>query len=104
MRTDCTRNHQTEFIAEADRLLLNDLAASNLQPGYTKKEFYTEIRSLLVEIPLAAAFLDATEDTVLTLSDALFQIESLASGGFTPGDLWHAFVDWMTHFFTPIKL
>lgn len=88
------------YMVEADQLLLNDLADSNLQPGYSEDEYYQEIRSLLAEIPLAAAFLNATEDTMLTLSEAFSQIESLPLDGFTPSDLWHAFVNWMAHFYS----
>ena len=87
------------YIVEADRLLLTDLAATNFQPGKTEEEFHHEIRSLLAEIPLAAAILSATEDTDLTLSDALSQIEYFAIDGFTPNDLWNAFVEWMAHFY-----
>lgn len=88
------------FVVVEDQLLLNDLVASNLQPGYTETEFQLEIRSLLAELPLATAILDATEDTILTLSDALSQIEYFSTDGFTPSDLWNAFVEWMAHFFS----
>lgn len=88
------------FVVVADQLLLNDIAASNLQPGYTEAEFQHEIRSLLAELPLATAILSATEDTILTLSDALSQIEYFATDGFTPSDLWNAFVEWMAHFYS----
>lgn len=92
------RRPPSGFILEAERVLLNDLAGSNLQPGYCEEEFHERIRSLLAEIPLAAAILEATEDTLLTLPDAQSQIESLAIEGFTPKDLWRAFVNWMAHF------
>lgn len=87
------------YIVEADKLLLHDLAGSNLHPGYDEDEFHREIRSLLAAIPLAAAILNANEDTILTLSEALPHIESLAVDGYTSGDLWVAFVNWMVHFY-----
>ena len=87
------------YIVEADQVLLIDLAGSNLQPGYSKDEFHKEIRILLAEIPLAAAVLNATEDTILTLPEAVSQIELLAVDGFTPSELWLSFVNWMAHFY-----
>ena len=87
------------YIMEADQRLLNDLAGFNLQPGYSKDEFHKKIRILLAEIPLAAAVLNATEDTTLTLPEAVSQIESLAVDGFTPSELWLSFVNWMAYFY-----
>ena len=92
------------YIVEADQLLLNDLAGFNLQPGYSKDEFHKKIRILLAEIPLAAAVLNATEDTTLTLPEAVSQIESLAVDGFTPSELWLSFVNWMAYFYPDLVM
>ncbi len=92
------------YVVVADQILLNDLAASNLQPGYTEAEFRHEIRFLLAELPLATAILNATEDTILTQADAWSQIEYFAINGFTPSDLWNAFVEWMAYFYSDLVM
>ena len=87
------------YLVEADRILLSDVAGSNVPPGLEEKEFRTKIRALLATIPLAEALLDATEDVTLTRADAHSHLELLATGDFSTNDLWLAFVNWMAYFF-----
>ena len=88
----------SESVKAADRILLIDLASSNLQPGLREDEFRTAVRSLLTAIPIAEALLDATEDTTLTRSDAHSYLETISGDNFSTNDLWLAFVDWMAYF------
>lgn len=87
------------YLRATDRILLTDLANSNLQPGLKEDEFRTEVRSLLAAIPIAEALLDATEDTTLTRSDAHSYLETISRDDFSTNDLWLAFVNWMAYFF-----
>ena len=87
------------YVVEADRILLSDVAGSNVPLGLEEKRFRTEIRELLAAIPLAQALLDATEDITLTRADAHSHLELLATGDFSTNDLWLAFVNWMAYFF-----
>ena len=52
-----------------------------------------------VDIPIAEALLDATEDTTLTRSDAHSYLETISGDDFSTNDLWLAFVNWMAYFF-----
>ena len=87
------------YTGAADRILLVDLANSNLQPGLGEDEFKTAIRSLLAAIPTAKILLDATEDMTLTRADAHSYLETIAGDEFSTNDLWIAFVNWMAYFF-----
>lgn len=89
----------TGYLVEADRILLADVAGSNVPAGLSEEDFTTEIRALLATIPLAEAVLDAIEDVTLTRADATFHLELLAVGEFSTNDLWLAFVNWMAYFF-----
>lgn len=89
----------TSFLVEADRILLSDVAGSNVPPGLEEQGFRAEIRALLATIPLAEALLDATEDVTLTRADAHSHLELLAADDFSTNDLWLAFVNWMANFF-----
>ena len=89
----------TGFLVEADRILLSDVAGSNVPPGLEEQGFRNEIRALLATIPLAEALLDATEDITLTRADAHSHLELLAASDFSTNDLWLAFVNWMAYFF-----
>ena len=88
------------FVGAADRILLADLASSNLQPGLEEDEFRTEICSRLAAIPIAETLLEATEDTTLTRADAHTYLETIAGDEFSTNDLWLAFVNWMGYFFS----
>ena len=87
------------FVGAADRVLLADLASSNLPPGLEEGEFQAAIRSLLAVIPIAQVLLEASEDTMLTRADASSWLETLAGDDFSTNDLWIAFVNWMAYFF-----
>ena len=87
------------YVGAADRVLLADLASSNLQPGLEEDEFQTAIRSLLSAIPIAETLLEASDDTTLTRADASSYLETIASEDFSGNDLWKAFVNWMAYFF-----
>lgn len=87
------------YTGAADRILLVDLARTNLQPGLGEDEFKTEIRSLLAAVPIAKALLNATEDMMLTRADAHYYLETIAGDEFSANDLWLAFVNWMAYFF-----
>ena len=88
------------YVRAADRVLLADLASSNLQPGLEEDEFQIAIRSLLAAIPIAEVLLDATEDITLTRVDAHSYLETIAGEDFSTNDLWLAFVNWMAYFFS----
>ena len=83
----------------ADRLLLADVANSDLQPGLEEEEFRSAICSLLGAIPIAKPLLAATEDTILTRADAHPYLSTISGDDFTTDDLWLAFVNWMAYFF-----
>ena len=90
----------SEYVKAADRILVTDLASSNLQPGLDEAEFRTAVRSLLATIPIAEALLDATEDTTLTRAEAHTYLETISGDDFSTNDLWLAFVNWMAYFFS----
>ena len=87
------------YVRASDRLLLSDVASSNLQPGLDQNEFQTAIRSLLTAIPIAAPILKSTKDTTITRADAHTYLEIIAGDKFSTSDLWLAFVNWMVYFF-----
>jgi len=89
----------TGFVGAAGRVLLADLAGTNLPPGLEEGEFRDAVRSLLAAIPLAETLLEASEDTTLTRADASSWLETVAGDDFTTTDLWIAFVNWMAYFF-----
>ena len=88
------------FVGAAERVLLADLASTNLPPGLEEDEFRDAIRSLLAAIPLAETLLEASEDTTLTRADANAWLETIAGDDFSTNDLWIAFVNWMAYFFS----
>ncbi len=87
------------YVRASDRILLADLAGSNIQPGLEKDEFQTAIRSLLAAIPIAKPILESAEDTTITRADAHAYLENIAGDKFSSDDLWLAFVNWMAHFY-----
>ena len=87
------------FVGMADEILLQDLARSNIPPGLPEPNLRTEICTLLSDIPLAGALLNAAEDTRLTRLDAMSHLELLADNEYTTHDLWISFVNWMVYFF-----
>ena len=87
------------YAGAADRVLLADVANSNIPPGLREDEFQAAIRSLLAAIPIAEILLEASEDMTLTRADANTYLESIAGEDFSASDLWLAFVNWMAYFF-----
>lgn len=87
------------YVRASDRVLLADLASSNLQPGLDQDQFRTAIRSLLAAVPIAQRMLESTEDTTVTRADAHAFLEISAAGKFSSNELWLAFVNWMAYFF-----
>ena len=87
------------YVGASDRIMLADLASSDLQPGLEEDEFQTAIRSLLAAIPIAEPILESAEDTTLTRADAHAYLEIIAGDEFSTSDLWLAFVNWMAYFF-----
>ena len=90
----------SEYVKAADRILLIDLASSNLQPGLEEDEFRSAVRSLLSAIPIAQALLDATEDTTLTRADVQSYLKTISGDDYSTNDLWLAFVNWMGYFWS----
>ena len=88
-----------DFVKTSDRVLLTDLARSNLQPGLTSGDFRREIQILLKEMTIAERILKYREEEVLTFADAKEYLDRLADEQFSPFDLWRAFVAWMAEFF-----
>ena len=82
----------------ADRLLMQDVARANLPPELSETEFNEEIRTLLAAMPIAREILAATDDRILTRTDAHFYLSMKEGDFFTVNDLWLAFVKWMAHF------
>ena len=87
------------YLKATDKILMVDLARSNVPPGLTEEEFRAAIRSLLMMIPIADNLLSSTEDLVLTRAEAISYLETIAGQKFSTNDLWVAFVAWMAHFF-----
>ena len=88
------------YAGAADRILLADLANSNIPPGLGESAFQVAVRSLLASMPIAETFLKASEDTTLTRSEVGAYLEKIAGDEFSTNDLWLAFVNWMAYFFS----
>lgn len=93
-------NPPNNFVKAADRILLIDLARSNLQPGLEEDDFRTAVRSLLAAIPIAQALLDTTEDTTLARADIQSYLKTISGDEYSTNDLWLAFVNWMAYFWS----
>ena len=90
---------QGDSIKAADRVLLKDLAYSNLQPGLDENGFRTAVRSLLSDIPMCKELLDTKEDRTIARADAHSYLEEFSGEDITTRDLWLAFVNWVAFFF-----
>ena len=88
-----------DYLTAADRLLLADVARSNILPGLSEQEFRRAIRDLLSAIPIAASILSETEDKLLTRVDANPYLNTLATDDFATQEIWTAFVQWMSYFY-----
>ena len=87
------------YVVRATRLLLTDLATSNLQPGLGEPQFGAAIRSLLSEIPVAEQILGSDKDMLLTRADCAAYLQTHTTDDLSDNDLWRAFVNWMAFFF-----
>lgn len=92
-------NPPTEYIIQAHRVLLNDLAIANLPPNLSEDEFAQYIQSLLKNFPLVDEILNEQSDNVVTFRESYIYFEEFADDDFSAHDLWLAFVNWMTYFF-----
>ena len=79
------------YVGIADRVLLADVAGSNLPPGLVEDGFRATIRSLLAAIPIGEILLSSTEDLTLTRADAQTYLDRMAGDRFSANDLWIAF-------------
>ena len=87
------------FLSAANQTLLADIARSNLTPGLDERGFHEAVRALLRAIPIAATFLDSTQDELLTRADASSYLEMVTTVDYDSQDLWAAFVHWMSYFY-----
>lgn len=87
------------YVGASDEVLLSDLARADIQPGLDEEKFSAAIRSMLAAIPIADVILSGHEDMTFTRADAQPYLQGIADGGFSVGDLWKAFVNWMAYFF-----
>ena len=92
------------YVGTADRVLLADLAKSNVSPGLGESEFRDAIRTLLAAIPIAEIVLKCSEDMTFTRADAQSHLEKLAGDQFSVNDLWIAFVNWMAYFYSDVVM
>lgn len=88
----------TGELTTGTRLLLQDIATANLPAGLTHDGFKRAIRSRLAAIPIAGEILAATEDMLLTRSDAQYYLSTKETDTFAAQDIWMAFVKWMAYF------
>lgn len=92
------------YMTAADRILLADVARSDIAPGRDEQEFRQAIRELLAAIPITATILIGTEDTLLTRADANAYFATLATDDFTAEEVWEAFVQWMSYFYDDVVM
>ena len=90
----------TEFISNADRILLKDIAECNILPGLSENLFDEVVRSRLSEIPMASFILDGTSDVVYRKSEADLLLAQMTTDQWSPNDIWNAFVTWMAYFYS----
>ncbi len=88
-----------DSIKTADRVLLRDLAYSNLQPGLDENGFRTAVRTMLSDIPICKELLDSQKDVTITRADAYAYLDEISGEEITTQDLWLAFVNWVAYFF-----
>ena len=92
------------FLSAANRMLLADIARSNISPGLGEREFRKAVRELLRAIPLATEFLDATQDELLTRADASAYLDTVITIDYGSQDLWAAFVRWMSYYYDDVVM
>lgn len=94
------RNPPIGYLSAADKILLEDIARANIQPGLEENQFRLKIRCLLAKMPLAKLLLDENKDVTFTKFNALPYISSIIGDEFSVEDLWLAFVNWMSYYFS----
>ena len=94
----------TGFLSAANRALLTDVARTDLRPGLEEPAFRDAIRTLLRSIPIAATFLDSTEDELLTRGDASPYLEALTTVDHSSKDLWDALVNWLAYYYDDLVM
>lgn len=94
------RQPPRDSVKAADRILLKDLAYSNLQPGLDENGFRTAVRSLLSDIPMCKQLIDSKEDMRITRADVQSYLEEFSGEDISTRDLWLAFVNWVVFFFS----
>ena len=92
------------FLSAANRTLLADIARSNISPGLDERGFRETIREFLRAIPIAATFLNSTEDEFLTRADVSPYLETLITVHYGSQDLWAAFVHWMSYYYDDVVM
>lgn len=92
------------YMTAANRILLADVARTDIAPGRDEQEFRQAIRELLAAIPITARILTGTEDTLLTRADANAYFATLATDDFTAEEVWEAFVQWMSYFYDDVVM
>ena len=87
------------YVTAVDRLLLADIARSDIPPGLGEQEFRQAIRELLAAIPITRAILSTSEDKLLTRTDTGPYFEALVTEDYGANEIWEAFVEWMSYFY-----
>ena len=98
------QNPPSGFLSAANRMLLADIARSNISPGLNELEFRQAVRGLLRAIPIAATFLTSAQDELLTRADASSFLESVITADYGSQDIWAAFVRWMSHYYDDLVM
>lgn len=93
------RGQQSGFMRRSVKLVLEDIAAANVQPGLDEAHFHQAIRSRLSELPPAKQLLENTEDRIIQQDDVAKFFKGYVGDEYTVDDLWNAFVSWMAYFF-----
>lgn len=92
-------NPPSEHLFEVDRILLQDIATANFQPGLSMVEYNEQIRLLLLNFPFAHSIIENPIDRIISFEDSHSYFEEYSGDGFSSEDLWIAFVKWMVYFF-----
>ena len=87
------------YVTAADRLLLADIARSDISPGLGEQEFRQAVRELLAAIPITRGILSTSEDKLLTRADTDPYFEALVTEDYGANEIWEAFVQWMSYFY-----
>ena len=91
--------HKPDLLLDADRIVLEDIFRADILPGNSEVAFTATIRERLAAIPPAARFLQGTTDQLLTFGDLDGYFSHFKLDDYSNGDLWRAFVNWMSYFY-----